>query len=151
MEPFYALARRCQHLPDLVLEILNSYRAMASPGVSKARRGSPTHSPTHPPTHPPIHPIHLFKHLFTHLPIQQALAGDAPRTADVWTLIICAHAALGDLRLSARVFEDAVKDGQNRLQLEKEEKGSSWRLGRVLVRPFSSFLPSSSSSPSILL
>ena len=35
VEPFYALAQRCRQsdLPDLVLEVLNSYRAMASPGA----------------------------------------------------------------------------------------------------------------------
>lgn len=60
VEPFYALAQQCRQsdLPDIVLEVLNSYRAMASPG---------------------------------------ALSIGAPRTADFWTLIITAHAALGDL------------------------------------------------------
>lgn len=35
VEPFYALAQRCRQsdLPDMVLEVLNSYRAMASPGA----------------------------------------------------------------------------------------------------------------------
>jgi hypothetical protein len=29
----------------------------------------------------------------------------------VWTLIITAHAGLGDVRLAGRVLEDAVRDG----------------------------------------
>lgn len=33
------------------------------------------------------------------------------RTADVWTLLITAHAALGDVKLAGRVLEDAVRDG----------------------------------------
>lgn len=38
VEPFYALAQRCRlsGAPDMVLEVLNAYRAMASPGALKA-------------------------------------------------------------------------------------------------------------------
>lgn len=41
VEPFYALAQRCRlsGMPDMVLEVLNSYRAMASPGA--LRPGAP--------------------------------------------------------------------------------------------------------------
>lgn len=49
------------------------------------------------------------------------------RTADVWTLIITAHAALGDVRLAGRVLEDAVRDGacvcMDRLVKEKGNLG----------------------------
>lgn len=33
----------------------------------------------------------------------------------MWTLIITAHAALGDVRLAGRVLEDAVRDGALRV------------------------------------
>ena len=36
MAPFYALAQRCRlsgGMPDMVLHVLNTYRAMASPGA----------------------------------------------------------------------------------------------------------------------
>lgn len=38
VEPFYALAQRCRlsGAPDMVLEVLNAYRAMASPGALRA-------------------------------------------------------------------------------------------------------------------
>jgi len=56
VEPFYALAQRCRQsdLPDLVLEVLNSYRAMASPGALSI--GRPSLSPSLPPSLPPLLP-----------------------------------------------------------------------------------------------
>ena len=33
-------------------------------------------------------------------------------TSDLWTLIIAAHAELGDVALSARTLEDAIRNGR---------------------------------------
>jgi hypothetical protein len=70
VEPFYALAQRCRQsdLPDIVLEVLNSYRAMASPGALSIGRSSLTYSllPSLPPSscssllRPTTSILHLF-------------------------------------------------------------------------------------------
>lgn len=115
MEPFYALAQRCRlsSMPDMVLEVLNTYRSMASPEA--LRLGAPRCVSCRLI----VSKISKIKRLNAILRMPCDLPPDLTlrchknldRTADVWTLLITAHAALGDVKLAGRVLEDAVRDG----------------------------------------